>query len=219
MPTDELTKNWIPHLRDQFERARPVLFTGAGFCLGARNIKGRPIPTGQELKRMLWEMCFPGTPFEGNSLQDLYQHALLRHPKELTELLMAEFTVESDSVSDWYRLLLGMPWQRVYTLNIDDLPTAAARKFDLPRKIVPVSAMTSGALIGARNPAQELECVYLNGSLSEVPDNVTFSVTQYAERLARPDPWYMRFVTDLLTSPVVFIGTVWTSRLCGNTSC
>jgi len=38
MTNDDLTKTWIPHLRGQFERGRPILFTGAGFSLGVKNI-------------------------------------------------------------------------------------------------------------------------------------------------------------------------------------
>jgi hypothetical protein len=55
--------------------------------------------------------------------------------------------------------------------------------------------------------AGELEFVHLNGKIQDIPDNVTFSTTQYAERLARPELWYLRFAGDLLTSPVIFVGT------------
>ena len=34
---DQLQKTWIPHLYGQFERARPILFTGAGFSLAAQS--------------------------------------------------------------------------------------------------------------------------------------------------------------------------------------
>ena len=88
MNREELERNWIPHLNGQFQLARPVLFTGAGFSLGARNIRGEPFPSYAELKMHLWRLCFPGTTLEeGSSLQDLYEHAELRHPRELTSLL------------------------------------------------------------------------------------------------------------------------------------
>src|SRR5207248_311105 len=37
--------------------------------------------------------------------------------------------------------------------------------------------------------------------------NVTFSTPQYAQRLARDEPWYNQLISDLLARPVVFIGT------------
>jgi hypothetical protein len=43
--------------------------------------------------------------------------------------------------------------------------------------------------------------------MSDIPDYITFSTTQYAERLNQPDPWYMKFAAELLTNPVIFIGT------------
>src|SRR5206468_142681 len=55
--------------------------------------------------------------------------------------------------------------------------------------------------------ATHLEVVHLNGTLDDLPDNVTFSPTQYAERLSRPDPWYVTFVANLLSHAVVFMGT------------
>jgi hypothetical protein len=208
MTNDEMAKTWIPHLRGQFERARPILFTGAGFSLESRNVQGEPLPTPAGLRRKLWELCFPGTPIEdGNSLQDLYEHSLLRHRKNLSEILLRELTVDAESIPEWYGEIFSMSWQRIYTLNIDDLPTATSRKYYLPRKIISVSATNPSAHESAGNPAHAVEVVYLNGNLEDVPDHITFSVTQYAERLARPDPWYMRFSADLLTSPVVFIGT------------
>jgi hypothetical protein len=53
----------------------------------------------------------------------------------------------------------------------------------------------------------ELEVVHLNGTLEDLPDNVTFSLAQYAERLAQEQPWYRQLATDLLSQPVVFVGT------------
>jgi len=207
MSNDEMAKTWIPHLRGQFERARPILFTGAGFSVGTRNVAGAPLPSLESLRGQLWTLCFPGTAYEeGNSLQDLYEHAALRHRRELAELLQRQLTVDAESVAEWYSHIFSLPWQRIYTLNIDDLPTAASRKYELPRVIVPISA-TNPTKVGVRDFAEEVELVYLNGNLDDVPDHVTFSVTQYAERLARPDPWYIRFSADLLTNPVVFIGT------------
>ena len=158
---------------------------------------------------MLWELCFPGAPIEdGSSLQDLYEHALRRNRTKLAELMVRQLTIDPSSVPDWYSTALSMPWQRCYTLNIDDLETAASSRFNLPRQPFPISATDQTApAAGVSNHANQLEFVHLNGTLADVPENVTFSVTQYAERLTRAEPWYLRFASDLLTSSVVFVGT------------
>ena len=204
-----IDKNWFLHLQSQFERARPILFTGAGFSAAARNVSGEPIPLVSTLRAQLWEICFPGTPAEeGSSLQDLYEHALRRNRARLADLLTRSLTVLPDSLPEWYGRALSLPWQRCYTLNIDNLEEAAVTKFHLPRRIIPISATAASA--AEQRPsdlAGKLEFIHLNGTLQDVPENVTFSTTQYAERLARPEPLYLRFAADLLTSPVIFVGT------------
>src|ERR1700734_4570087 len=141
MATPAINKSWFLHIQSQFERARPILFTGAGFSLSARNIGGDPVPSATALRTMLWELCFPGTPVEdGSSLQDLYEHALRRNRVKLGELLTRPLTTDPSSVPDWYRKILSMPWQRCYTLNIDDLERAVSSRFDLPRDPVSISA-------------------------------------------------------------------------------
>jgi len=205
---DDLKKNWIPHLQTQFKRGRPILFTGAGFSAGALNTTGEPIPGVASLRKQLWGLAFPGEEHdESASLQDLYEKCVLHHSEGLSQLLFKLYTVDENSLPAWYSEILRFPWQRFYTLNIDDLPSAVSRKFTLPRKIVPISAVDPQRSPGNVEFYSDLECVHLNGSLQDVPNHVTFSVTQYAERLAQHDPWYLQLSADLLTSPFIFIGT------------
>ena len=66
LPTsaEDLQRTYIPHLRTQFERARPILFTGAGFSVTARNSSGETLPAYAALQEKLWDLCFPGEAFE-----------------------------------------------------------------------------------------------------------------------------------------------------------
>ena len=208
MADEEALKLWVRHLAGQFERARPILFTGAGFSSGVKNIVGEGVPTYEVLKQKLWGICFPGTPFEEPaSLQDLYDEALRRHRTILKEVMTSVMTTDATSVPEWYETVFGMPWQRCYSLNVDDLEVSVGQRFRLPREVVPVSAVDFAINADQTDPFRLLSVIHLNGTLEDIPDRVTFSVTQYAERLSRHDPSYMGFVGDLLTSPVVFIGT------------
>ena len=202
----ELENTYIPHLRAQFERGRPILFTGAGFSMAAKSIRGQGLPSGPGLRQLLWPICFPGDPFEeSSSLPDLYDFAMRRAPSQLSELLFRTFTVSADDLPEWYGRVFSMPWQRAYTLNIDDLEQAVARKFSLPQAIrsVSFSAGESSEPI----PVGTLEFVHLNGTLDESPTGVTFSPIQYAQRLASPDPVFRRIAAELVSSPFVFIGS------------
>lgn len=209
MTPEEIEKIAIPHLTTQFERALPILFTGAGFPLNAKNLAGEDVPSCDGIKNKLWNLCFPGEPFEPDtSLQHLFEHALLRHKAELSTLLTRQLTINADSLPDWYQQVFKMPWFRCYTLNIDDLDLAVSRRFILPRQITSMSArIRSGAPVPQIEAGSSLEAIHLNGCVKEGPEGVTFSVTQYAERLATADPWYLQLSADLVSHSFVFIGT------------
>ena len=195
----------FPYLSRQFERARPILFTGAGFSLAAKNLLGRSIASLTDVKSALWNLCFPGTEEDPESnLQTLYETAQLQQMAKISELLSPMLAVDADSIPDWYAAIFSLPWHKCYTLNIDDLDGAVSRTFDLPRRIAPVSA--ESATTWKAGP-EALEVVHLNGMLADIPDDITFSASQYAERLAREDPVYMGLAAELLSHPFVFIGT------------
>lgn len=198
----------IGHLKEQFSKARPILFTGAGFSCDAHNISNENVPTGVQLKRKLWDLCFKEKPFDDrNTLQDLFELAKLRHSGELISLLRRSFTVKSDGLPEWYETVFTLPWYRVYTLNIDDLAFAAQRRFKLQRPLRAISAMTGKLRVLSEIKPDYLDYIYLNGSLDDAPHAVTFSTNQYAERLSRDQPWYYQLVEDIMTHPIVFMGT------------
>lgn len=207
MDQEKLEKVYIPHLRGQLEQGQAVLFLGAGFSAEAKNVAGSALPVGSALTEAYWKFSYPDRPFEaGTSLQDLYEHAKTHHRRALVDVTQRLLTVEAASLPDWYKTVLALPWLRVYTLNIDNLTDAACRAFNMPRTCRSLSAIS---VKGATPPPDKnhLDVIHLNGTLADLPDNVTFSVTQYAERLAARDPWYSTLAADLLSRCVVFVGT------------
>ena len=199
----------LDHLASQFERGLPMLFLGAGFSLAATNVsRTSAIPSVEELKKALWNLCFPGEEYSSSaSLQNLYESGLRLHKKDTGDLLRGLLTVDSETLPEWYGSYFTMPWARIYTLNIDDLPRAASRRFALPRELHLISALRDHYDAPPHTGKPVLEVVHLNGDIDGIPDQVTFSTTQYAERLARPEPWYVRVVADLVSRPFVFVGT------------
>lgn len=202
----------LAYLQRHFRQARPILFTGAGFSTGARNRSGEPIPGYSQLLQRLWEICFPDTPLEaGTTLQDLYEAALLNQKRRTEQLLRELLTVDPSSIPSWYGDVLSLSWRRVYTLNIDDLIDAAARRDLVARDIRAISALdadwhdASVARSSADRPL--LEVIHLNGTLAGLPDRITFSRTQYARRQANPDPVYVQLTAELMSQPIIFIGT------------
>jgi len=207
----QIDPNDLARLRSQASRGELILFTGAGFSLGAKNGAGQPIPSSAELKRLVWQLCYPDEVFdETSSLADMYGAALRRNRAELGALLQARMTVDPDSLPEYYRRFFNFPWFRCYTLNVDDLDSAVTRRFGLERQPVPISARDTQAvnLPGAPFSARGLEVVHLNGLIPAPPEALTFSESQYAERIGNQEPWYSRCVVDITSRPVVFVGTV-----------
>jgi hypothetical protein len=198
----------LAHLRTQFERGRAVLFTGAGFSGGTKNIEGEELPKAEGLSRKIWPLCFPSDAFDPSAkLQDIYETALNRNPKELSALLTRSLTVDFNSIPDWISLFFNTPWYRVYTLNIDNLTQAVARRFPIRRQIIEISKTGTNPPKNASSTSlTPLEVIHLNGTLADLPYNVTFSTTQYA-RVPFPDPLYQQLSADLVSRPIIFIGS------------
>lgn len=200
----DIALTFIPHLKNQFSRGAAVLFTGAGFSMSAINVAGGQLPPVSELTKEIWNICYPGTAFdETTSLQDIYDAALQTNRKALDNLMRRAFTVDPLKCPPFYVDVLAMPWARIYTLNIDDLAEKILDSHDIGRPCNSVSA-TSGQIADIRDGG--LSIVHLNGRIDDVPNRVTFSRSQYAQRRA-PDPFYELLRHDLSSRPVVFIGS------------
>jgi hypothetical protein len=184
-----------------------MLFTGAGFSCEAQDVAGRTVPSTEALVRELWDLCFPGKPRDASALQDLFHYALRSSPQRLWTLLRARLRVEADSLPEFYRRWFAVPWRRAYTLNVDDVEQAAARRFGLPRPIRSLSALGDPFDAADLERTDVLTFVHLNGVVHDGLRHVTFSSPQYGERLVGQDPWYAQFVRDLYAHPFVIVGT------------
>ncbi len=197
----------VPYLTTQLEGARAILFTGAGFSMEAKNILGHPIPGVTRLKEELWRLCFPDSPVDSEStLQSVFEAALIRNPRKTQEVLTPLLSVDGESLPEWYGFYFKLPWFKAYTLNIDDLALRLEKRVWIQRKIEAISG-TSDKAGHTESDKDTLRLIHLNGTLQDLPRNVTFSMTQYAERLAREEPIYTQLAAELLSYPFVFVGT------------
>src|SRR5258708_20618216 len=201
-----VSESVIGRLRGQIRRSELILFYGAGLSRQARNAMGQALPAGDELTRLLWRIAFPGEDYVATRLQDVYRVAQLRQPKELLVELGRLYTVATESLEDWYRVWFTVPWVRCYTLNIDNLEVAAASRYDIGLAIRAISA-TSGRRVGGKPDVAALETVHLNGMLGDDLEKLTFSDADYAERLNARDEWLIRCASDIVSRPVIFVGT------------
>lgn len=190
-------------VRRELARGRAVLFMGAGFSSGALDPDGKPVPLGDDLACELFGMCFPDEQRDESILQDLFHHALRHCPERLDVLLRRRLAIDERTLPEWYRLWFEQPWRRAYTLNVDVIEQAAARKFRLQRRIETISALGDDR----DEPKDALAVVHLNGVIDDGANGVTFSTSQYGKRLATRDRWYARLANDLVDDAFVFVGT------------
>jgi hypothetical protein len=197
------------HLLRQFENGRVILFAGAGFSLGCKDQDGKNLPTGGQLARELWNVTYPDIEFdEWSSLQDIFEVAQKRSPKNVLSFLKRRLSVDASSIPEWYATWLRLPWRRIYTLNVDDVIESAGHRFELGRTLLSISAQVERTHEAEPQPLDRvLEVVHLNGRMEDGLDKVTFSTTQYADRSTSPQPWHVQVATDIATLPVVFVGT------------
>lgn len=198
----------LQHLGDKFAQGEVNLFTGAGFSHACKNFRGDFIPTGWQLRQPLWELAYGGVVPNESSLADVYASAEVLQPQRTAELLTSLLSVHPPSIPEYYERVYSAPWSAAYTLNIDNLSDAVSSRFTLPRQIDSISATTGvDQLRTSRAAPRKLEMVHLNGTLNDLPHNVTFTPLQYGQRAVEHDSWYAGLVARLLSQATVFIGT------------
>lgn len=191
-------------LASQLSRGELTLFTGAGFSLDALATDGQPVPRTDELKKILWPIAFPGEPVDPDSrLGDVFECAVQQSRHAVERELRRCLTVDPASLGESYETWFGLPWRRIYTVNIDDLEEAANRTFKLP---VPLRAL-SGLADPIPADGDFLPVVHLNGKLSDGAA-ATFSPVQYAQRLPGSDVWYPTVAKEIAGRAFVYVGSV-----------
>jgi energy-coupling factor transporter ATP-binding protein EcfA2 len=201
-PEPLLEPNVEQYLARSLSNGHAILFTGAGFSTGAQNTFGRPIPTGAQLKKLLWEAGFPSNDFDERSeLGDIFDAAISTNPGRTEKILQDNLTVDSATLPRWYETYFQIPWYRMYTLNVDTLSEVCASKFDLPYDLKSTSALRDPL-----PPLGDFSLIHLNGRLRHFPE-MTFSQSQYGVRTANFDLAYDALSREIYSHPVVFVGT------------
>ncbi len=195
----------LPHIVTQVSTGSLVLFTGAGFSLDGFNAQGRNFPGVQKITERIWDISYPGKPYEeGNELKDLFDYALKHKRDSLENLLHEEFTAQENEQPDWYSKIMSLPWRRAYTLNIDNLMEIASEKVQPKyRKVVSISATTEKKLDALNDT--NFNIIHINGDLNRSVDDLIFSRSQYTNK--NNADYYDLLKNDLTQRPAIFIGS------------
>jgi hypothetical protein len=188
-------------LKKQIRAGRVSLFLGAGFSVAAKNGLGETPPLGNPLAEIL--AAEAGFDYTGEYLATVYE-AAQKHlgTARLWELLRKNYDIYS--FADWYKIVADITWHRIYTLNIDNLVQKIYQSGSTQR----LRTIINPAPVEERDPHfGSLQCVHLHGFVETPDKGLTFSLPDFGNMTARPNPWYQAFVDDLYNRSVIFIGT------------
>ena len=83
-------------------QGRVILFTGARLTRGAIDREGRDVPGVKELTAELWDLAFPGDPYDGSGLQDVFEAAIMQAKTKAVSLMQSRLTIDPNSLPEYY---------------------------------------------------------------------------------------------------------------------
>jgi hypothetical protein len=191
------------NLSDALEQAasgESILFLGAGFSLGATNVKGQAFEAGGGLAKLLAARC--GLP-EKSPLEDAAEiFASKFGTDDLIKELRREFTTKE--VSGSHETIAALPWKRIYTTNYDNVFETAAAKSN--RIVVPIGPDANLH----DTPKNEALCIHLNGYINALDrktlwDSFKLTDTSYATASIEKSEWAALFRQDIRYARSVFL--------------
>ncbi len=179
-----------------------ILFVGAGFSGGAKNLRGEPFKTGRQLATHLSHAVelSEDTPLDDASEEFARKHGVDRLIVELQQ----EYT--ASEIADHHLSIARIPWRRIYTTNYDNvLETACSR---LLRRLNPIVLADRIRAISK----EDTLCVHLNGYVDRLNRDTLLSEfkltdTSYVSASVLDSPWMVMFRQDLrLARALFFLG-------------
>ena len=192
------------YLGNKLSEGEIILFTGAGFSSEAKDKNGKNLPLARGLAKELCDLI--NLEYSSNeSLKDIFQVAIRKKKKEVSRYLKERLAVDPRSLDSEYKTIIGQPWRKAYTVNVDNLFEAAQAKFNFDRRIFCLSGNVAGQPSRAQSP-KDLIVTHLHGMLEDIPDYVTFSHEQYFEKIFS-DSCYNILSSEISQYPFLFLGT------------
>ena len=178
-----------------------ILFLGSGFSRSARNIQGKNLPTGGELKERFAKLL--GTAPDDYDLPTLADAVNADPDVSLRDLLYETFTVKQ--LADGQKDVLGRPWMRIYTTNYDD-----SIELFYQRTGRKAPSFSYNDAKPRRLPSGTV--IHLHGMIRDITDGnvldqLILSEEAYVRQHFETSPWYDEFDRDLkVCSACYFVG-------------
>ena len=188
-------------IKKAYSEGRLILFLGAGASIGSKNRQDIDPPLGHKLAQLIAsesQLEFE----ESDSLSDVYAAGKSVLGGRLDDLLERHY--RHCAPSREYVSLAKFPWARIYTTNIDDAFETALIRNSCQRVSV---RLRDDCVKDKDQMYNELDYVYLNGSISKIAKGFIFSPEEYGSASASSPLWYEELASDYMQCMFVFIGT------------
>lgn len=182
---------------------RCLLFTGAGFSLGAKNYKSsnNQFRTASKIAKELYTLC--NVP-EDDQDNDLSRASLWYKEKKgaqsIIDYLHHEFEVKEITATQ--RAFGEYNWRRCYTLNYDEILEIAYKE-----NCKLLTAVTPSK--NSKDYNSSSVCIHLNGTISNlnfdtIETEFKLTSSSYAKDYIKYTGWWDIFIDDLIVSDAIF---------------
>lgn len=208
----------IDKLRNSLKEKNPALFLGAGFSRGAKNHEGKSVPLARELTEMLYENMFKVNPkkveIADDDLVAAEEYAKNSDLKKLCNLLRLDerlvernefltnvfkgLKINSDS-SHFY--ISNYKWDRIFTLNIDDLVENIYKYNSVPLKV------WNKDTDDMNNPLNHTTLIKLHGCVRNPDKGYVFDDKEYTGFANKENYLLKEFGHTFVRNDIIFLGT------------
>lgn len=186
----------------------PILFTGSGFSLGAKNGFGDDVPSGEHLKRLIVVKLL-GYKESDSDYQQLVAAPLsdvcTYASNEVSSQKLKDFMIsvfKDCTPKDYHKTISQFPWKKIYTTNIDDLIENAVETGYL--------TVQNTNRQFSFTQAKSKEYIKLHGCVRNPDGEIVFSRRDYIDSMMKSTDYrFSSFASDMQTENFVFIGTAY----------
>lgn len=200
-----------------------ILFTGAGFSCGAKNIIDNKLPLASNLADFMNQILksFGKTGFKEDSLdlktvsEEFFD--LFKDSTNTIELFFKNH-LKVNTCPDYYKNIKNVNWKNIYTTNYDDLLEFVLNKIVDGNKKYSISIPKSENAIIPKEKNKNL--IYLNGNLEINPikkndtvlTDILCSKTDFIINDKNEFLWNF-FIYDFIYNPIIIIGSQFEEKI------
>ncbi len=203
---EDSQKKAIELLKKHLQDEDFMLFTGAGYSLGANNGNNEPLPSGNTLKK---ELLTKILDIDKNSeefgdlikekLSEVISYCYDKVPQNrINDFLTERF--KDCTAEEYHKTIANFPWKKVFTVNIDDVFENAIK----PNRLI---VQNMHRLQSNSRAADKLQYYKLHGCVRNPSGGYIFSSEDYnTEAVSRASSPMHVYACDIQTNNFIFLG-------------